>query len=48
MRLEQLEARCMVPIVAIDVRVERTGVDDQRYQATSARRIFSICSETSD
>jgi hypothetical protein len=48
MGLQQLERRLMMSVVGVDVRVERTGVDDDRgYGATSAARISSIRSETS-
>jgi len=36
------EAGLVVPIVCIDVRVERAGIDDQRDRRASRRRISSI------
>jgi hypothetical protein len=47
MTLEDLEAFLVMPVVAIDVGIKGPGIDDERYEATSARRICSICSETS-
>lgn len=47
MGLEQFEAGAVMGIVAIDVRVERASVDDQRDVGTSAARISSIRSEMS-
>ncbi len=48
MCLEQLERCLVVSVVAVDVGVERPGVDEQgRYRRTSAARISSIRSETS-
>ncbi len=35
MRLEQLETRCVVSVIAIDVGVQRAGVDDQCDGRTS-------------
>lgn len=46
-RFEQVEARSVVPVVAIDVRVQRAGVDDQCDEPTSLARISSIRSEMS-
>jgi hypothetical protein len=46
-RLEQLTAGLVVPVVGVDVRIERTGVDDEGYRPTSRARISSIRSETS-
>lgn len=46
-RLEQFETGGVMPVVDIDIRVERTGVDDESYRRTSARRISSILSDTS-
>jgi len=40
-RLEQLEARDMMAVISVDVRVEGTGVDDQGDPATSEARICS-------
>ncbi len=48
MRLQQSETGGMVPIIGVDVRIQRAGVDDQRDPVTSLRRISSICSETSE
>ena len=48
MRLEQIEAGAMVAVVAVDVGIEGAGVNEKRDQATSARRISSIRSDTSD
>lgn len=48
MRLEQLEAGSMMPVVAVDVGIERPGVDDQRDDVTSPEMISSIRSEMSD
>lgn len=47
MRLEQFEARGMMRIIGVDVRIERAGVDDQRDDADSARMISSTRSEMS-
>ena len=47
MGLEQFEAIGVVVVVRIDVGVERPGVDEQGYRATSSRRISSIRTETS-
>lgn len=46
--LEQLEASRVVGIVAVDIRVQRPGVDDQRDRLISAEMICSIRSEMSD
>ena len=48
MFLEEFEAFGMMPVVPIDVGIQGTGIDQEGYEATSARRILSICSETSD
>lgn len=48
MGLEDLEALPVMPVVAVDIRIERSGIDDEGDQATSARKIFSICSDTSE
>ena len=48
MRLEDLEALLMMTVVTVDVRIQRPCIDDEGDQATSARRIFSICSDTSE
>jgi len=45
--LEQFEAVGMVPVVRVDIGVEGTGVDEEGYRSTSARRISSIRSEMS-
>ena len=45
--LEQLEAFNMVSVIAIDVGVQRAGVDDQCDELTSSIRISSIRSEMS-
>lgn len=47
-RLEDFEALLVVPVVTVYVGIERPRVDDEGDQATSARRIFSICSDTSE
>ncbi len=47
MGLEQFEALSVVVVVRIDVGVQRAGVDEQGYRATSARRISSIRTEMS-
>lgn len=44
---EQLKAGFVVPIIGIDVGVERPGINDQGYGATSLARISSTRSETS-
>jgi hypothetical protein len=48
MLLEELETFGVMPVVPIDVGIERAGIDHEGYEATSARRIRSICSDTSD
>ena len=48
MLLEELETFGVMPVVPIDVGIERAGIDYEGYEATSARRIRSICSDTSD
>jgi hypothetical protein len=48
MRLEEIEALLVMPVVAIDVGVEGAGIDNEGYEATSARRICSIRSDTLD
>jgi hypothetical protein len=45
--LQQPEAFAMVTVVCVDIGIERTGVDEQGYRVTSARRISSIRSDTS-
>lgn len=45
--LEQFEANAVVAVIAIDVGIERTGVDDQRDDCTSAARISSMRSAMS-
>jgi stringent starvation protein B len=47
MGLEQFEAVTMVGVVCVYVRVQGAGVDQDRYRATSSRRISSIRTETS-
>lgn len=47
-RPQQLKAGIVVSIVCVDVRVERSSVDDEPgYRATSVARISSIRSDTS-
>ncbi len=48
MLLEKLKALGMVAVVCVDVGVQGPGVDQQRYGRTSARRISSIRSDTSE
>jgi hypothetical protein len=48
MALEELKAPYVVLVVGVDVGVQGTGVDEQRYRFTSARRISSIRSEISE
>jgi hypothetical protein len=48
MGLEELKTCNVVCVVEVDVGVERTGVDNQRDAGTSAARISSIRSETSE
>ena len=48
MVLQELEARVVVPVVGVDVGVQGSRVDEQRYRFTSARRISSIRSEMSE
>lgn len=47
MRFEELETLLVVPVVSVDVRVERAGVDDEGYEPISDARISSIRSEMS-
>ena len=47
MKLEQFEALGVVVVVCVDVGVERAGVDEEGYRATSSRRISSMRTETS-
>lgn len=42
MMQQEVETRLVVPIVLIDVRVERTRIDEERYRRASRRRICSI------
>jgi hypothetical protein len=42
MRLEQLKAGLVVPVVSVHIRVQRSGVDDQRDGDSSSARICSI------
>ena len=44
---EEFKRLVMVSVVGVDVGVERPGVDQDRYFATSAARISSIRSEMS-
>lgn len=44
---EEVKGVVMVPVVGVDVGVERSGVDQDRYFATSAARISSMRSEMS-
>jgi hypothetical protein len=48
MRLEDLKALLVMPVVTVDVGIQRPCIDDEGDQATSARRIVSICSDTSE
>jgi len=48
MGLQDLEAFPVMPVITVDVGIEGPGIDDEGDQATSARRIRSICSDTSD
>ena len=43
---EQLEALVVVVVISVDVGIERSGVDDERYWETSLRRISSMRIET--
>lgn len=43
---KQLEALVMVVVISVDVRIQRSGVDDEGYRETSLRRISSIRTET--
>jgi hypothetical protein len=45
---EEFETLGMVFVVGVDVGVQGTGVDQERYRFTSARRISSTCSEISE
>jgi hypothetical protein len=45
---KQRQAAGVVSIVRVDVRVQRSRIDDKGYRLTSSRRIFSISSETSE
>lgn len=47
MRREQFEACVVVPVVLVDVGVQRTGVDQERYRFAPRRRISSIFSDVS-
>ena len=44
---EEIKGLVMVPVIGVDVGVERPCVDQDRYLATSAARISSILSEMS-
>ena len=48
MALQELKAPCVVLVIGVDVGVQGTGVDQQRYRFTSARSISSIRSEMSE
>jgi hypothetical protein len=48
MPFQKVQTLRMVLVIGVDVGVERPSVDKQRYRFTSARRISSIRSETSD
>jgi hypothetical protein len=48
MTLEEIQTLFVMPIVSVDVRVQRPGVDQKRYGRTSARRISSIRPEMSE
>lgn len=45
---EQVETRVVVTVVAVDVGVQRPGIDDQRDEPTSLARISSMRSEMSE
>jgi hypothetical protein len=46
--LEQVAGGSVVSVVGVDVRVERSGIDDERgYRTASVDRISSMRSETS-
>ncbi len=45
--LEQFEASGVVPVVAIDIGIQRAGIDDQSDDCTSLARISSMRSEMS-
>jgi hypothetical protein len=47
MRLEQLTTGVVMAVVGIDVSVERSGVDEERYRPASLARISSIRTEMS-
>jgi hypothetical protein len=44
---QELERFGVVPVVGVDVGIERPGVDEEGYRATSAERISSMRSEMS-
>jgi hypothetical protein len=44
---EEFQGFVVVVVVGVDVGIERSGVDNDRYGATSSRRISSIRTETS-
>jgi hypothetical protein len=44
---QELERFGVVPVVGIDVGIQRPGVDDEGYRVTSAARISSMRSEMS-
>ena len=45
--LKKIRARRVVLVIGVHVRVKGTRIDDERYEATSLRRISSILSDTS-
>jgi len=47
MRFEEIETGPVVTVIAVDIRVQRPGVDDQGNDGTSLARISSIRSEMS-
>lgn len=47
MVLQQLRRCVMVPVVLVEIGIQRTSVDEDRYGLTSARRISSMRSEMS-
>lgn len=47
MRFEELKSFNVVVIVGVDVGIQRSGADKDRYRVTSSRRISSIRTETS-
>lgn len=47
MGLDELKALVVIVVVGIHIGIERTGVDQERYRATSSRSIASMRTETS-